>query len=263
MIAKEVMNRLPELRERFRTAKPFKHICVDEFFEPAAAEALLRDFPSFDPRKAVNEFGEVGGKASVPTLREISPFYAEVYRYITSPEFLQAMSEMTGIPDLLPDPRMFGGGTHENRHNQDLAPHVDFNFEPGHGLHRRVNLILYLNKGWREEWGGAIELHSNPRDPGNNEISAFNCIFNRAVLFETNEISWHAFPKIVLPEDQRDNSRKSLSIYLYTKDRPAEEIAPPARYLLCPAAAFLPPDGGFAADGRADQRDPGRDIAPR
>jgi hypothetical protein len=45
-------------------------------------------------------------------------------------------------------------------------------------------------------------------------------------MFETNEYSWHAFPKIDLPADKRHLSRKSISIYLYTKDRPAEEIAP-------------------------------------
>ena len=93
-------------------------------------------------------------------------------------------------------------------------------------LHRRLNLIVYLNKGWQSEWGGAIEVHSNPRKPETNQIRAFDPVFNRCVMFETNEISWHGFPRLNLPPEQRHVSRKSISIYLYTTTRPPEELAP-------------------------------------
>ena len=62
---------------------------------------------------------------------------------------------------------------------------------------------MYLNKEWKTEWGGAIEIHSNPRLPEENQIRAFDPLFNRAVMFETNEISWHGFPRIQLPEAER------------------------------------------------------------
>src|ERR1700758_1316630 len=191
MISKEVLARGGDLAPQFQSAKPFKFLCIDNFFDAADAENLLADFPAFDPSKAINEFGEVGKKAVHTALRDVSPYYSTVYDYLLSQEFLNAMSSITGIPDLLPDPRMYGGGTHENAHGQEMDPHVDFNYDQDHGYHRRLNLILYLNKGWDESWGGAIELHSNPRKPESNEISAFNCIFNRAVIFETNEYSWH------------------------------------------------------------------------
>ncbi|MEM5364717.1 2OG-Fe(II) oxygenase [Paraburkholderia azotifigens] len=226
MINHNILSRADRYQSEFQNGKPFKHLCIDNFFESAKAEALLAEFPSFKAKNAMNEFGEVGGKAVVTTLKEISPFYAAVYDYILSETFLHEMSELTGIPDLLPDPRMYGGGTHENVHGQQMDPHVDFNFDQDHGYHRRINLILYLNKDWQESWGGAIELHSNPRDPKSNQIAAFNCIFNRAVIFETNEYSWHGFKAVDLPEELRDRSRKSLSVYLYTRERPQEEIAP-------------------------------------
>ncbi|MGC1551068.1 MAG: 2OG-Fe(II) oxygenase, partial [Rhodanobacter sp.] len=134
------------------------------------------------------------------------------------------MSSMTGISDLLPDPRMYGGGTHENRHGQSMDTHVDFNYDQDHGYHRRLNLIVYLNKEWDESWGGAIELHSNPRDQEANKVVAFNCLFNRAIVFKTNEYSWHGFERVTLPESERNRSRKSLSIYLYTKARPDDGL---------------------------------------
>ena len=114
----------------------------------------------------------------------------------------------------------------ENRHGQALDPHVDFNYDPATKLHRKLNLLVYLNKEWREAWGGSIELHSDPRRPDGNRITSFTPAFNRAVIFETNERSWHGFPRIILPEDKRHLSRKSLSIYLYTRTRPAHEIVP-------------------------------------
>ena len=115
----------------------------------------------------------MGGKAVNTKIREISPAYEELYSFISSRPFLDFMSQLSGIPDLLLDPKMFGGGTHENRHGQELDPHIDFNYAENHGLHRRLNLIVYLNKDWKTEWGGAIEIHSNPRSPDTNRIPRF------------------------------------------------------------------------------------------
>jgi Rps23 Pro-64 3,4-dihydroxylase Tpa1-like proline 4-hydroxylase len=84
-----------------------------------------------------------------------------------------------------------------------------------------LNLLIYLNPQWQADWGGNLELHSNPRQPEENKIKSFVPIFNRCLIFETNEYSWHGFSQINLPENQRHLSRKSLSIYLYTKERPS------------------------------------------
>jgi hypothetical protein len=214
-------------RDSFVHASPFKHTVIENFFEPDFAERLLSDFPAFDPALAANEiYGGAWGKAVNTRIRQISAAYEELYQLIGSAAFLDLMSEVSGIPGLLPDPSHYGGGTHENRHGQDLDPHVDFNYDEPQKLHRRLNLIVYLNKGWKAEWGGSLEIHSNPRRPLENQIRSYEPLFNRAVLFETNEYSWHGFPKIELPDPERHRSRKSISIYLYTRERPAEEIAP-------------------------------------
>lgn len=225
-VSRKVVAGADGYREIFVHAWPFKHLAIEDFFEPAFAERLLTEFPRFDPQLARNEMGEIGGKAVNTRIREISPAYRELYDTIGGKPFLEMMSRISGIPDLILDPRMYGGGTHENLHGQELDPHVDFNYDEAQQLHRRLNVIIYLNKGWQPEWGGAIEIHSNPRDPAANQIRGFDPIFNRCVMFETNEVSWHGFPKINLPPDQRDLSRKSISIYLYTTTRPAQEIAP-------------------------------------
>lgn len=215
--------------ERYDSAKPFRHLVLDDFFEAECVESLLDQFPAFDVEKAINESGEVGAKCVHENLPQLGPAYRALDQHIQSREFLDWLGRVTGIDDLVYDPEYFGGGTHENRHGQDLDPHVDFNKHPKTGLHRRLNLIVYLNREWKDDWGGAIEFHSNPRmPPEQNEVEYVQPKFNRAVLFETTHWSWHGFERINLPEGDDDaRSRKSLALYFYSKSRPPEEITKP------------------------------------
>jgi hypothetical protein len=251
MISAHVLAQAREIRQRFQSATPFRHVAIDDFLEAAACEALLRDFPAFDPKRAVNELGEVGRKAVVERVDRISPFYRQFHAYISSPQFLRAMSALTGVSDLIADETLFGGGTHENMSGQALDVHVDFNIDERSMLHRRLNLLVYLNKQWDEAWGGAIELHSNPRRPEVDDVKRFLPLFNRALIFETNEHSWHGFRRIELPPGKAHLSRKSFSIYLYTRERPAEEV-------VAPHTTFYVPDplpAHFKAGHTLDEHD--------
>jgi len=101
---------------------------------------------------------------------------------------------------------------------------VDFNFHPITRQHRRLNLILYLSPEWDKDWGGSIQLHRDPYlDPSEDDIITITPAFNRCVIFETNEHSWHGFKRINLPEERRNLSRKSFALYYYTDTRPVEE----------------------------------------
>jgi hypothetical protein len=213
-------------RQDFETAQPFKHLVIDNFLVGEQAQILLENFPSFNPQKAISELGKVGGKAVNEDLIGLGGVYQQFGRYVQAQEFLELISQLTGIDNLIPDPSFYGGGTHENLQGQELDPHIDFNLDERHWYHRRLNLLIYLNPQWQADWGGNLELHSNPRQPEENKIKSFVPIFNRCLIFETNEHSWHGFSQINLPENQRHLSRKSLSIYLYTKERPGQELSP-------------------------------------
>jgi Rps23 Pro-64 3,4-dihydroxylase Tpa1-like proline 4-hydroxylase len=212
------------LAREFDNADPFRHVVIPDFFSLGFAQRLLDEFPSFEERFATGETGEVGGKATRRDVRDISDAYREVDDFIRESEFLDLISEITGIPDLMYDAEYHGGGTHENLNGQGLYTHVDFNYHPK-GWHRRLNLIVYLTPEWEDEWGGNLELHSDPWDPSADRAKCLSTRFNQAVIFETSESSWHGFPQIRLPEDRRHLSRKSFAIYLYTKDRPADQTA--------------------------------------
>jgi hypothetical protein len=103
---------------------------------------------------------------------------------------------------------------------QDLDAHVDFTFHHKLRAHRRLNLIVYLNKEWETEWGGNLQFHRNPRvEPQQDEIITVAPLFNRAVVFETHNHSWHGFERITLPDNKKSLSRKSVALYFYTKQR--------------------------------------------
>lgn len=212
------------LAREFSEADPYPHVVISDFFSPDVSKRLLDDFPSFEERFAKGEMGDVGRKAARRDVRGISDAYREVDDYLQTPEFLDFVSEITGFSALIYDAEYHGGGTHENVDGASLYTHVDFNYHPK-GWHRRLNLIVYLSPEWEDEWGGNLELHSDPWDPSTDRAKSVSTKFNQAVLFETSEHSWHGFRPIKLPDDRRHLTRKSFAVYLYTKDRPADQTA--------------------------------------
>lgn len=227
LIGPKTREQIQHYRSRFSNNSPFRFVVIDDFLAPDFCRQLARQFPAFDPERARNEFGEIGGKCVFQNLSELGPPYRRFDELVRSREFLELIGNITGIPDLLYDPEYVGGGTHDNRSGQELDPHVDFNYHPRTKWHRRLNLILFLNPEWEESWGGSLELHLNPwLPPEENEVQFVAPVNNRAVIFETSEISWHGFRKIQTPPDRPGISRRSLAVYFYTLERPAEEIFP-------------------------------------
>jgi hypothetical protein len=210
--------------EKFASAEPFKYVVIDDFLERTLCQRMFNDFPRFEDRYALNEMGEVGRKAVRTNVRDVSAAYREIDDYLQTQEFLSLVSGITGIPDLLYDPEYIGGGTHENRDGQGLEQHVDFNYHPATRWHRRLNLIVYLNPEWDDTWGGNLQLQADPWN-GNPSGPSIAPLFNRAVIFETTERSWHGFSVIHLPNEKKSVSRQSFAIYLYTKERPAAQTA--------------------------------------
>lgn len=225
MFSNQVTGTIGSLAEQYRSATPFPHVVIDDFFQPEVADHLLGDFPEFDEELARNELGKVGPKAVNKKMRAISPFYNRFCDFLVSTEFIQAMERITGIDGLisLPDET---GGTHESRSGATLAPHIDYNyFGENPPLHRRLNVLFYLNREWDSAWGGNLELHSNPRNWKENHTISNAPLFNRCIIMETSERSWHGYDPIQIPEGL-GTSRKSISIYLFSRTRPDSEVAP-------------------------------------
>jgi Rps23 Pro-64 3,4-dihydroxylase Tpa1-like proline 4-hydroxylase len=132
---------------------------------------------------------------------------------------LKDIEYITGIENLIPDKKLFGGGLHQSIAGAFLDVHVDYNIHPETKLHRRLNILIYMNKGWRDEYEGHLQLWDMK-----DKIMIGNIAptFNRMVMFETNEISFHGHPTPL--KTPRGVTRKSIAAYYYTQSRPSNEI---------------------------------------
>jgi len=226
MIALSIIEKLAEYQKEFRGNPPFPYIVLDDFLEKDYAEQLLIDFPEIISHRSVNQTDDFEEKSIVEEIDHISPFFSGFYDYINSNKFLAIISALTGINDLLPDTKMLGGGAHEYFDGQGLDPHIDANYLDSKRLYRRLNMQLFLNKDWDDSWGAVAELHSDPRNPSKDKISTISPVFNKCVIFEISEHSWHGISKVCLPKNQKSLSRKSLNLYIYTRNRPTDETVP-------------------------------------
>ena len=229
----QVVEDAERIGSAFRSAEPFRHVVIDDFFDEAFCQRLIDEFPPFDEEKAMNEDGYVGGKAVFEKIRALGDTYAELDALVQGEPFMGLVSTITGIPGLRHDPYYFGGGTHENREGQGLDAHVDFNYHPVTRQHRRLNLIVYLNPEWDDAWGGTIQLHRDPYlPPSQDEIIRVTPLSNRCVIFEASETSYHGHPEpLACPPDR---TRKSIALYYYTETHPDRSQDPVAHSTLFP-----------------------------
>lgn len=207
-----------ELRNQVWMAKPFPNVCIDNFLDKAFAEDVHEAFPSFEEAarvgrtfQAVNE----RGKVQVTDARTFASPLARLNEALAAPEFLDVLSYAFGIPNLVADAELVGGGIHQTGPRGHLDVHVDFNFIKGRGLYRRLNILVYFNKDWQPEWGGNVELWD--RDV-KTCVHSFEPIFNRCVIFETSDVSFHGVTAVRCPEGR---ARRSFAAYYYTTEAPA------------------------------------------
>lgn len=211
------------LHERYVTAEPFPHIAVDGLFDDYLLDDVLLAFPSRD-KMQWREFDNPLEK-KLGFFHEVSRLPRTVREFLNdmnSYEMLLWLEALTGIEGLIPDPYFGGGGLHQIEPGGFLKVHADFNVHPKLRLDRRLNMLIYLNKNWREEYGGHLELW----DAATNECRArILPTFNRTVVFSTTDKSLHGHPRpLTCPAGM---SRKSVSLYYYTVGRPDGERSAP------------------------------------
>ncbi len=218
------LQRMKELAESahltYIKAAPFPHIVLDDFFDPNLIDQLLAEFPRPDAIRWQQFDNEREIKLASAAESSFGPATRLFLYHLNSITFLDFLSAVTGIPNLIPDPGFEGGGLHQIVRGGKLGIHADFNRHGAYNLDRRLNLLLYLNKDWREEYGGHLQLWN--RDMTRCEAKVLP-IFNRVMIFGTTDFTYHGHPDpLQCPEGM---TRKSLALYYFTNGRPREEIS--------------------------------------
>jgi 2OG-Fe(II) oxygenase superfamily len=213
-------NKLRELAEthadEYKRARPFPHAVFDDFAPAEALEAVLDEFPEL-----AGEGKELErGKTWLSDESLFGPRSREVIHELNSSTFIEFLELLTGIDGLVPDPHLVGGGLHQTVRGGFLKVHADFNWHERLLLDRRINLILYLNRDWKEEYGGHLELWNGDMTRCEQRIHP---VFNRCVIFNTTDFSYHGHPDPLTCPDGM--TRKSIAMYYYSNGRPAEEVS--------------------------------------
>jgi len=210
-------------RDIYINAEPFPHVVLDDLFESEALDTVLREFPAPGDTQWMRFDNPLEKKLGY--FHERSRISSNVRNFLNdmnSFEMLLWLEALTGIDGLIPDPYFGGGGLHQIEPGGFLKVHADFNVHPKLKLDRRLNMLIYLNKEWREEYGGHLELWDRG---GRESCKRILPIFNRTVIFSTTDTSFHGHPHpLTSPPGV---TRKSVSLYYYTAGRPPEESSMP------------------------------------
>jgi len=198
------------LSGQYRSAQPFPHIVLDDFIDAEVLKAVLAEFPSstdkefFDRDQERFKFQFRPGQIQSGLIRNL---FAE----LNGQAFLGFLEQMTGISGLIPDPHYDGGGLHETKRGGHLGVHADFNIHDQLKLERRLNLLVYLNEDWEEDYGGQLELWDREMKQCVVRVPP---LFGRAVIFNTDLDSFHGHPDpLNCPPDR---TRRSIATYYYS-----------------------------------------------
>lgn len=218
----------------YQSASPFPHIALDDFIDSGLVQQLIKKFPALKekpgqtPEAVMTDTGKhpQPNKLWLSNQIGVAPIFRQLYWELNSAPFINFLENLTGIKNLLPDPHMAGGGVHEIKRDGLLMVHADFNKHPQFQLDRRLNILLYLNPSWDEQWGGHLELWATDMSRCEKRITPTG---GRCVIFSTTRNSFHGHPHpLTCPDEQ---SRKSIALYYYTHGRPAGEDATPHKTL--------------------------------
>ena len=203
------------------------HVYFDNLVNPDILQQAANEFPSpeqFDFYKYDNPLEK---KLAFDQISKLPPTVQQVLIEMNSPYFLNFLEVLTGIEGLIPDPYYRGGGIHQILPGGKLDIHVDFNIHPKLKLHRRLNVLIYLNEDWKEEYGGHFEIWSGYQEERTHVLEECHArilpIFNRLALFTTAETSYHGHPDPLTCPAGR--TRRSLATYYYTA-LPEETLEP-------------------------------------
>lgn len=205
---------LAALQHKYRSAEPYEHIIIDHFLNENVAKQISALFPT-DVSKYYHYNNPIEVKYAYDDIHNLPSELQDIF-YLLSTDVMENVFSCIVGDEIHTDPYLHGAGLHLHPRNGRLAVHLDYETHPISGAQRRLNIILHLSKEWKEEWNGHTELWNSSHDAC---MVASAVTFNRAVIFKTNDISWHGISKkIACPEGIY---RKTLAFYYVSNQHDA------------------------------------------
>ncbi len=208
-------NTIDKLKNEFINAQPYKHLVIDNFLKADIAELLNEKFPAYELfNKKYDGLNEK--KAEGSNFEDFDAVFTELRREVSSLEFNHFISQITSIENVFVTDDAMGSGLHQGKAGSFLDIHIDFSMHHLANVYRRLNLLIFFNKDWKDEWAGHTELWNADMTECVKKVRPD---FNRAIIFATTGKSYHGYGKINPPEG---TNRKSFYTYFYTNE-PGEQ----------------------------------------
>ena len=213
--------KMEEIQNSFKSKLPFRYLIIDNFFPNSVAKSILQSIPLIDHKVWDGKtYMDQKKKFQLSSFEE-GTVLGDTFDELNSKQFVNWLEDITGFTDLTGDNSLFGGGLHQTINGGFLNVHIDYNIHPKTKLPRKLNVIVFLNLDWKEEYKGHFELWDLRNSPG-TLMERILPDFNRCVIFETNEISFHGHPSPL--STPKGVARKSLATYYYSTKPTVKEL---------------------------------------
>jgi Rps23 Pro-64 3,4-dihydroxylase Tpa1-like proline 4-hydroxylase len=202
--------------------KPCQHIIIDNFLNEEYINNILHDINKLEPHHSYYHGHPNTENTKMAFNSNLSDIINELLHELCSDEFIHFLEVSFGIQDLIKNNnKLEGAGIHKVYNNGFLTMHKDFNhaYDRNIGLiDRRLNLLLYMNPNWKEEYKGHLCLYDNEENKITKKILP---ILNRCIIFNTTDcIHGHPEPMVL----DNDVCRQSIALYYYTKNTTGKSI---------------------------------------
>jgi len=212
---------LQQYKSKYIGNNPFDHVIIDGFCIDKDLSDTVEHLESLElmPHQKSKDYIFARNKFENSDFHRISAGFARLKKDLISERFSIWISQLTG-QNVFIDPDFHGGGLHQGGKNSFLDMHADFNYHPiNTAWFRNINILLYLNKCWKPEYGGQLKLIDDRI--ACSQPLLIEPLFNRAVIMLTRDFTLHGYDSINFP---KGTFRKSVAAYAYTNTGEAGEL---------------------------------------
>lgn len=222
------------LHQQWKTSSPFEYIIIDNFCEEEPLKRAYETIQGIDKSSVgkSRDYVFAKNKLEKSEFKDLSPELTEIYNDLISTRFQNIIKQATGIGSAFIDTDFHGGGIHMGGEGSFLDMHTDFNVHPVKKWVRELNVLLYLNPGWKPEYKGCLKLQHKHT----GEKAEIEPIWNRCVIMLTKEHTVHGYDAINFP---KGIYRTSMATYCYTLPEEGAEVP----YV---SSTWYPSRGGYA-----------------
>ncbi len=212
------------LRKQYLNAKPYPHLIIDNFFNEDVAKNIEKTCRNSKVNVDVSDGFQQSKKIFLNDWSLMPEDLLKVCSFFNSGNFIKFLENITNLNELISDPYLIGGGLHKTERDGFLKMHTDFNWHNQLKLNRKINALYFLNSQYCSDWGGELHLSSSPENQTKSEMKKIEPLFNRLVIFNTNDNTFHGYPDPI--NFPKNYERTSLAFYYYSsKKRELSEIS--------------------------------------